>query len=65
MTMGHHQHSATILPFRTGPKTSAQGPSRIGKTDAETKGQRLPPVAVYDSWYHQAAIEEASRTRKP
>ena len=65
MTMGHHQHTATILPFRNQRDASAQGSTLVDKTAGETKGQRLTQAAYHDSWYHQAAIEEASRTRKP
>ncbi|KQP38361.1 hypothetical protein ASF49_04990 [Methylobacterium sp. Leaf104] len=63
--MGHHQHTATILPFRARQGSSTLGSSLVGKSNAETKAQTLPQVAYQDSWYHQAAIEEASRTRKP
>lgn len=65
MTMGHHQQTATILPFRNPRASAAQGSPAIGKTDSEAKGQRPAQAAYHDSGYHQAAIEEASRTRKP
>lgn len=65
MTMGHHQHTATILPFRARQGSSTLGATLIGPSKAETKAPNLPQVACQDSWYHQAAIEEASRTRKP
>jgi hypothetical protein len=65
MTMGHHQQTATILPFRNPRVSAAQGAPAIGKTDGATKGQRPSPVAYHDSWYHQAAIEEDARSRKP
>ncbi|MGU3360323.1 DUF2735 domain-containing protein [Methylobacterium sp. M6A4_1b] len=65
MTMGHHQQTATILPFRARQGSSPLGSTLLGKSNAETKAQNLPHATYQDSWYHQAAIEEASRTRKP
>jgi hypothetical protein len=63
--MGHHPQTATILPFRNPRTAAAQGSSAIGKGDGAAKGQRPTPVAYHDSWYHQAAVEEDARTRKP
>lgn len=65
MTMGHHQQTATILPFRNPRTATPQGSPAIGKADGAPKGQRPTQVAYHDSWYHQAAIEEDTRTRKP
>ncbi|KQP95436.1 DUF2735 domain-containing protein [Methylobacterium sp. Leaf117] len=63
MTSGHHQQTAQILPFRSRRDLATDASGLIGKTEA--KAQRLPPAVAFDSWYHQAAIEDASRTRKP
>ncbi len=59
---GSNQGSAKIYQFPAGGR-AALGRRRYGdaKTDLAT-APRLNEAASYDSWYHQAAIEE-SRVR--
>lgn len=69
MTMGHHPHTATILPFpgrARAPGTSGGlGSGPTGKRSDVNKAQRVAQPGFMDSWYHQAAIDEAPQTRKP
>ena len=69
MTMGHHQHTATILPFpgraRSPNPPSSLGSGRTGKSGSETQGPRVAQAYFAESGYHQAAVDEASQTRKP
>jgi hypothetical protein len=67
--MGHHQHTATILPFTSraqmSGKTGGLGLKVTGKSGDASTPPRATQMAFAESWYHQAAIEEASPTRKP
>lgn len=69
MTMGHHPHTATILPFpgrtRSSGASGRPGVDLSGKPGDEGKTQRVAHPCFMDSWYHQAAINEAPQARKP
>ncbi len=56
---GSSQRSATIFQFPTGGR-AALGGRRYSdaKTDLAT-APRLNEATSYDSWYHQAAIEDS------
>ncbi|MCJ2035914.1 DUF2735 domain-containing protein [Methylobacterium sp. J-068] len=69
MTTGHHPHTATILPFpgraRASGKDEGHGARSTGSAGGAGKTQRIARPDFTDSWYHQAAIDEASHGRKP
>ena len=57
------QSSATIYQFPTGGR-AALGGRRYGEAKADiTTAPRLNEAACYDSWYHQAAIDESKPVR--
>ena len=64
---GSNQSSATIYQFPVGGRASLGG-RRYGdaKTSLATSlatAPRLHEAVSYDSWYHQAAIEESKPVR--
>ena len=63
LNTGSSQGSAKIYQFPTGGR-AALGGRRYGdaKTDLAT-APRINEAASYDSWYHQAAIEESKPVR--
>ncbi|MBY0259494.1 DUF2735 domain-containing protein [Methylobacterium sp.] len=73
MTMGHHQHTATILPFPGRAGSAGKGTTRSAGTitslTAGSSGRDKPrqpaQPCFMDSWYHQAAIDEAATAIKP
>ena len=63
LNTGSSQGSATIYQFPTGGR-AALGGRRYGdaKTELAT-APRINEAVSYDSWYHQAAIDEAKPVR--
>ena len=59
-----HRQSAQILTFPTAKRSAATNLSRQAKFAAEVAALRTQTIASSDSWYHQAAIDEAGRDRK-
>lgn len=59
LNQGSSQGSAQIYQFPTGGR-AALGGRRYGDARADlASAPRINEAASYDSWYHQAAIEEA------
>ena len=57
------QSSATIYQFPTGGR-AALGGRRYAEAKADlASAPRLHEAASYDSWYHQAAIDESKPVR--
>ena len=63
LNTGSSQGSAKIYQFPVGGRASLDG-RRYGeaKTDLAT-APRLNEAMCYDSWYHQAAIDESKPVR--
>ena len=62
---GSSQGSAKIYQFPVGGRASLGG-HRYGDADAKTSlaaAPRLNEAMSYDSWYHQAAIDESKPVR--
>jgi uncharacterized protein DUF2735 len=60
---GSSQSSAKIYQFPVGGR-AALGGRRYGDANAAlATAPRLNEAASYDSWYHQAAIEESKQVR--
>ena len=63
MNTGTSQGSAKIYQFPTGGRAALQG-RRYGETrTAELAAQPASIADCYDSWYHAAAIQDASNER--
>jgi hypothetical protein len=63
LNQGSSQSSATIYQFPAGGR-AALGGRRYGGAQADlTTAPRLAEAASYDSWYHQAAIDESKPVR--
>jgi hypothetical protein len=58
------QESARIYQFPAGGRAALGGKRRGEFNSANPQGpERVNEVACSDSWYHQAAIQEAERGR--
>lgn len=64
MDTTRHRQSAQILTFPTAKRAAAINLSRQAKFAAEVAALRSQKIVSGDSWYHEAAIEEAARDRK-
>ena len=53
--------SAKIIPFPTKTRNFAANPP----TPAKILSTPKPPIQWGGSWYHQTAIDDAARDRKP
>jgi hypothetical protein len=63
LNTGSSQGSAKIYQFPAGGR-AALGGRRYGEAQADlVTASRLNEAASYDSWYHQAAIEESKPVR--
>jgi hypothetical protein len=58
------RQSAQILMFPTATRAAATILSRQAKFAAEVASLRSQKIVSGDSWYHEAAVEEAARDRK-
>jgi hypothetical protein len=56
-----HQQTATIYQFPVGGRASV-GPRGRQIKPMDLRAQAVKTVAACDSWYHEAAIQEAKRT---
>jgi hypothetical protein len=57
----HHPHTAKIYQFPVGGRGSVGPRGRLSKP-LDLRASTVKTVADYDSWYHEAAIQEANRT---
>ncbi|WP_441229743.1 DUF2735 domain-containing protein [Tardiphaga sp. 215_C5_N2_1] len=57
----HHPHTAKIYQFPVGGRASV-GPRGRPSKPLDLRASTVKTVADYDSWYHEAAIQEANRT---
>lgn len=64
MDTTRHRQPAQILTFPTAKRTAAINLGRQAKFAAEVAALRSQKIVSGDSWYHEAAIEEAARERK-
>ena len=63
LNTGSSQESATIYQFPTGGRAALGGRSYgDAKTDLAA-APRINEAVNYDSWYHQAAIDESKPVR--
>ncbi|MGY4478854.1 DUF2735 domain-containing protein [Bradyrhizobium sp. USDA 3364] len=63
ITTGQNQGSATIYQFPAGGR-AALGGRRYGEVQsARDLAAEVETSACSESWYHQAAIEDAERSR--
>lgn len=62
MAMSSHRESAQIIPFV--PRARAGGQSRGQTVPVPEPRPSLPTVEYGSGWYHEAAIQEADRTRR-
>ncbi|MCP4616438.1 MAG: DUF2735 domain-containing protein [Bradyrhizobium sp.] len=60
---GSSQTSAKIYQFPAGGRASLGGRPYGDATASAATAPRLTEALSYDSWYHQAAIEEAQPVR--
>ncbi len=65
MTTSFRQESAKLYIFPTKIPKGAAGRRGLIKPVAELRPLDLPEVQFGSGWYHEAAVQEAERTRKP
>jgi hypothetical protein len=65
MTTSFRHESAKLYIFPTKIPKGAVGRRGLAKPVAELRPQHLPEVEFGGGWYHEAAVQEAERTRKP
>ncbi|GJE62463.1 DUF2735 domain-containing protein [Methylobacterium trifolii] len=63
MTTRLHQETAKIYAFPVKTRL-AGGRSDSGKPASDLGLQRAPEIVYGGSWYHDAAVQEADRSRK-
>jgi hypothetical protein len=57
--------SAKIYEFPRRARATADGQHEGNKPAVDLRSQQAPVVEFGSGWYHEAAIQDAERTRKP
>jgi hypothetical protein len=65
MNENFRQESAKIYAFPERNRAAAGSQRRDDKAAAVSRLQQLPVVEFGSGWYHEAAVQEADRPRKP
>ena len=65
MATGSRPQSAMIYQFPTGGRAGLPVHAAGGRAAADQTAPRMPPIVYGSSWYHDAAIQDAERARKP
>jgi hypothetical protein len=64
MTTNSYRASAEIIPFPVRARPAPGEPREAAKPVATFASPRAVKVASSSGWYHEAAIEDADRSRK-
>ena len=65
MSTTFRHEGAKIYEFPRKVRTAAGGPRRQNQSDADLRSRPNPDVEFGSGWYHEAAVQDAERTRKP
>ncbi|WP_407518622.1 DUF2735 domain-containing protein [Methylobacterium oryzisoli] len=65
MATSSRPRSAKIYQFPAGGRAGAASVGAEARAAGEPSGPRLPPIVYGSGWYHDAAIQDAERARKP
>ena len=65
MTTVSGRESARVYQFPTKAAAATRRQSQGGQFATDVTAPRMPTVEFGSAWYHEAALQDAERSRKP